>query len=99
MSDSGPSTVPWPPPNPNHSGIYALQCHCAAIRYQITISPPLRPPTSEQNHHEEIEGGDVYTALECDCTHCESKGIIACHPILRDVVFFQGLVRYVLENN
>lgn len=76
--------VPWPP----STGVFAtypLQCHCAAIQYTMRISPPLLESDSE--------GKGVYTALECDCTHCERKGIIACHPMLADVKFTQGLVR------
>ena len=77
--------VPWPP----STGVFAtypLQCHCAAIQYTITISPPLL-------ESDDPEGKGVYTALECDCTHCERKGLISCHPKLADVKFSQGLVR------
>ena len=77
--------VPWPP----STGVFAtypLQCHCAAIQYTITISPPLL-----ESDDPECKG--VYTALECDCTHCERKGLISCHPKLADVKFSQGLVR------
>ena len=78
--------VPWPA----STGVFAtypLQCHCAAIQYTITISPPLLESDSE--------GKGVYTALECDCTHCERKGLISCHPKLADVKFSQGLVRTI----
>jgi hypothetical protein len=77
-----PPSVPWPPA----TGVFAtypLQCHCAAIKYTITVSPPLLESDSE--------GKGIYTTLECDCTHCERKGIIACHPKLADVKFTQGL--------
>ena len=79
-------SVPWPPA----TGVFAtypLQCHCAAIQYTITVSPPLLESDSE--------GKGIYTTLECDCTHCERKGMIACHPKLADVKFTQGLVRAV----
>lgn len=82
--------VPWPP----STGVFAtypLQCHCAAIQYTITISPPLLET-------DDPEGKGVYTALECDCTHCERKAIISCHPKLGDVKFSQGLVRSSLRN-
>jgi hypothetical protein len=62
-----------------------MQCHCAAIQYTIKLSPPLL--------ESESEGKGIYTALECDCSHCERKGIIACHPLLKDVEFTDGLVR------
>jgi hypothetical protein len=82
---SSDRSVPWPP----STGVFAtypLQCHCAAIQYTITISPPLLAS-------DDPEGKGVYTALECDCTHCERKGLISCHPKLADVEFSQGLVR------
>jgi hypothetical protein len=75
--------VPWPP----STGVFAtypLQCHCAAIQYTIKISPPLL-------ESDDPDGKGVYTALECDCTHCERKGLISCHPKLADVKFSQGL--------
>jgi hypothetical protein len=81
-----PPSVPWPP----STGVFAtypLQCHCAAIQYTVTVSPPLL--------ESDAEGKGIYTTLECDCTHCERKGIIACHPKLADVKFTQGLVRAV----
>lgn len=75
--------VPWPAPT-GVSATYAMACHCDAIQWTIKLSPPLLESQSE--------GKGVYTALECDCTHCERKGLIACHPKAKDVVFTQGLV-------
>lgn len=84
MSDApNPRSVPWPP----ESGVWAtypLQCHCAAIQWTITLSPPLL--------EKDAEGKGVYTALECDCTHCERKAIIACHAKMKNVHFTQGTV-------
>jgi hypothetical protein len=82
-------TMPPSVPYPSQTGVFAtypMQCHCAAIQYTIKLSPPLL--------ESESEGKGVYTALECDCTHCERKGIIACHPLLTNVNFTQGLVRF-----
>jgi hypothetical protein len=78
-----PPSVPYPP-STGVFAIYPMQCHCAAIQYTIKLSPPLL--------ESESEGKGIYTALECDCTHCERKGIIACHPLLKDVEFTKGLV-------
>ncbi|KAL1589633.1 hypothetical protein WHR41_01526 [Cladosporium halotolerans] len=74
--------VPWPAET-GVSATYPMACHCGAIQWTITLSPPLLESQSE--------GKGVYTALECDCTHCERKGLIACHPKAKDVVFTQGL--------
>ncbi|KAM0723546.1 hypothetical protein Q7P37_000533 [Cladosporium fusiforme] len=77
-----PPKTPWPP----ETGIwatYALSCHCAAIQYTMRISPPLLAS--------EAAGKEVYTAIECECTHCETKGQISCHPKMENVVFTQGL--------
>jgi hypothetical protein len=82
--DTMPPSVPYPP----STGVFAtypMQCHCAAIQYTIKLSPPLL--------ESESEGKGIYTALECDCSHCERKGIIACHPLLKDVEFTEGVVR------
>lgn len=87
MSDApNPRSVPWP----SESGVWAtypLQCHCAAIQWTITLSPPLL--------EKDAEGKGVYTALECDCTHCECKAIIACHAKMKNVHFTQGIVSLV----
>jgi hypothetical protein len=82
--DTMPPSVPYPP----STGVFAtypMQCHCAAIQYTIKLSPPLL--------ESESEGKGIYTTLECDCSHCERKGIIACHPLLKDVEFTEGVVR------
>ena len=75
--------VPWPP-STDVSATYAMTCHCGAIQWNMTLSPPLLAS--------QAQGGDIYTAVECDCTHCERKGQISCHPLAKDVEFTQGLV-------
>jgi len=75
-----------PYPWPEESGIwatYALHCHCGAIHFNITISPPLL--------ESEAQGKGVYTATICDCSHCERLGYIVCHPKVENVEFKQGL--------
>lgn len=79
---SQPPEVPWTQPN----GIYAtyeLHCHCGAIRYNMKISPPL--------HQEETESKEQCVAVECNCSHCERKGIITVHPLAKHIEFTQGL--------
>jgi len=78
------ASVPWPEEN----GIwhtYDLHCHCGAIRYKMTISPPLL--------ESESQGKGTYTAILCDCSSCQRNGTIACHPRAKNVEFRQGLVR------
>jgi hypothetical protein len=76
-----PTSLPWPQPT-SASASYSLQCHCAAIQFTIKLSPPLL--------ESEAKGEGVYTAVECDCTHCETKGIVACHPRVEDLKWETG---------
>lgn len=76
-----PTSFPWPQPT-SASASYSLQCHCAAIQFSIKLSPPLL--------ESEAQGEGVYTAIECDCTHCETKGILACHPKVGDLKWEAG---------
>lgn len=74
--------VPWTQSN----GIYAdynLHCHCGAICFNMRLSPPL--------YKEQTEGKEQCIPVECDCSHCERTGLIAIHPLAKDVKFTQGL--------
>ena len=82
-----PPSLPWPPTT-STSATYSLQCHCASITFTIKLSPPLLE--SELPQSERGEGQEVYTAIECDCTHCEAKGIVACHPKREDLEWEAG---------
>lgn len=85
MSDSGP---PWPQPN-GISATYDMHCHCGAVKYNITLSPPL--------FLEETQGKERWTAVECNCSHCERTGCINVHPLSKDLNFTKGkehLVEY-----
>jgi len=76
-------SVPWP----EETGVwqtYDLHCHCGAIRYKMTLSPPLLESESEAK--------GIYTAVICDCSHCVRKGMIVAHPKAKNVEFTQGLV-------
>jgi hypothetical protein len=60
-----------------------FKCHCGAVRYKITISPPL--------YEEQTEGKGQYTLGSCDCSHCERHGALVVHPHTKNVVFTHGL--------
>jgi hypothetical protein len=73
--------VPWSDPN-GISASYDLHCHCGAVKYTITLSPPL--------YKEQAEGKEQWTAIDCNCSHCERVGAINVHPLAKDVKFTQG---------
>lgn len=77
-----PSSVPWTQPN-GISATYALHCHCGAVRYEMTLSPPL--------YAEQTQDKEQCVAVDCNCSHCERHGSIAVHPLAKDVVFTRGL--------
>lgn len=79
---------PWPEPN-GITATYDLHCHCGAVRYKITVSPPL--------YEEDAKGKERWTAVECNCSHCERFGAINVHPLSSNIEFTQGqdhLVEY-----
>lgn len=49
----------------------------------MTLSPPI--------YIEDTQGKEQAVAVECDCSHCERKGLICLHPLAKDVEFTQGL--------
>ena len=81
QATTAPLQPPWSEPN-GISASYDLHCHCGAVRYSITLSPPL--------YQEQAEGRERWTAIECNCSHCERVGAINVHPLTNDVEFTQG---------
>lgn len=82
------SDPPWPEAN-GISATYDLHCHCGAVKYKITVSPPL--------YEEDAQDKERWTAVECNCSHCERTGAINVHPFSKDVEFTKGeenLVEY-----
>lgn len=73
--------TPWPDSN-GISATYSLHCHCGAVKYNITVSPPL--------YKEHAQGKEQWQAVECNCSHCERTGAINVHPFSKDVEFTQG---------
>ena len=78
----GPIEPPWTQPN-GISATYACHCHCGAVRWDMTLSPPL--------YAEQTQGKEQCVAAECNCSHCERHGSLAVHPLATDIVFTKGL--------
>lgn len=78
---------PWTPPNGIH-GHYALHCHCGAIRFSMTLSPPLYASEVE---NQPVDKQQQCVAVECDCSHCERQSVLAVHTFTKDVVWERGL--------
>jgi hypothetical protein len=63
---------PWPTSGNGISANYDLHCHCGAVKYSMELSPPL--------YLEHAQGKERWTAVECDCSHCDRVGAINVHP-------------------
>lgn len=86
-TQENPSLSPPQPPWPTETGTYhtyPMHCHCGAIRWNITISPPLFP-----EHDPDNKG--TYSAVDCGCSYCQRNGILPVHPKVENVVWTQGL--------
>lgn len=87
MSSSGESQpqLPSEPPWPKETGIwatYSLHCHCGAVRYTMSMSPPL--------FHSQAEGKGIWTVSECNCSWCERNGLQTVHPLAENVTWTRG---------
>lgn len=74
------------PPWPQETGVwhtYPMHCHCATIRWTITVSPPIYP-----EHDPENKG--TYPAVDCNCSYCERNGILPIHPLTKNIKWVQG---------
>ena len=54
---------------------YRANCHCGAVRFTVTLSPPLE---------------DGYTPCNCNCSICTKNGYLLVYPLKEDVVFESG---------
>ncbi|KAL1901410.1 hypothetical protein Sste5346_001815 [Sporothrix stenoceras] len=72
--NDGPSTEPKLP-----SATYRGGCHCGAISYDVTLSPPLEP----------VEGSNEpgHTVIDCSCSVCRRFGYLLVYPSKDNVVF------------
>ena len=60
--------------DPTSTSVHAASCHCGAIQYTITISPPL----------------SAQKAGSCNCTICTKNGYLFLYPRRQDVVVHKG---------
>ncbi|KKY37685.1 hypothetical protein UCDDA912_g02307 [Diaporthe ampelina] len=55
---------PFPPPTGEYSD-HKANCHCGAVKFTFSISPPL----------------DAYPVVECNCSICQRNGYLLVYPI------------------
>lgn len=55
---------PFPPPTGKYSD-HKANCHCGALKFTFSISPPL----------------DDYPVVECNCSICQRNGYLLVYPI------------------
>lgn len=78
------ASPPWPLQGNGVSATYPLHCHCGLVKYTATLSPPMFASQTQEGKPER------WSAVECNCSHCERVGAINVHPFIKDVVFTQG---------
>lgn len=66
-------TPPFPPPTGEFSE-HKANCHCGAVRFTFSISPPL----------------DAYTVVECNCSICQRNGYLLVYPIKENLKLANG---------
>ncbi|KAG8167454.1 hypothetical protein KVR01_003143 [Diaporthe batatas] len=64
---------PFPPPTGEYSN-HKANCHCGAVRFTFSISPPL----------------DNYPVVECNCSVCQRNGYLLVYPIKENVDLGDG---------
>ncbi|OQO15315.1 hypothetical protein B0A48_00698 [Cryoendolithus antarcticus] len=96
-----PPPVPWP----EETGVwatYALHCHCGAIRYNITISPPLLESQAEAKNVEFTQGLEHRKEYRCGrgiCPHwfCEKCGCVLGSDLTAIEKMFGGEARNTIN--
>ena len=61
---------------PAPSATYNASCHCGAVAYRVTVSPPLDHPTS--------------SVSSCNCSICVRNGYLLIYVPSKDVEFEKG---------
>ncbi|KAH6637894.1 Mss4-like protein [Boeremia exigua] len=63
-----------PPFNASHTSTHPASCHCGAVQYTVTLSPPL----TQQK------------VGSCNCTICTKNGYLLLYPRRQDVAIHHG---------
>lgn len=66
-----------PPPIPTPTGVFSTHkanCHCGAVRWTFSISPPL----------------ETYPVKECNCSFCQRNGYLLVYPVRENVQLEPG---------
>ncbi|CAI7573088.1 unnamed protein product [Penicillium discolor] len=66
--------MPFPPTPTGESSSHSGNCHCGAVRFTFTISPPL---------HE-------YPTNNCNCSICTKNGYLLVYPFTKDFTIEKG---------
>ncbi|KAJ5207889.1 hypothetical protein N7449_002268 [Penicillium cf. viridicatum] len=66
--------MPFPPTPTGESSSHSGNCHCGAVRFSFTISPPL---------HE-------YPTNSCNCSICTKNGYLLVYPFTKDFTIERG---------
>ncbi|KAJ5122230.1 hypothetical protein N7448_003361 [Penicillium atrosanguineum] len=64
----------FPPTPTGESSSHSGNCHCGAVRFKFTLSPPL---------HE-------YPTTECNCSICTKNGFLLVYPFNKDFTIEKG---------
>ncbi|KAJ5961318.1 uncharacterized protein N7479_008468 [Penicillium vulpinum] len=66
--------MPFPPIPTGESSSHSGNCHCGAVRFNFTLSPPL---------HE-------YPTNSCNCSICTKNGYLLVYPFTKDFTIEKG---------
>lgn len=66
--------MPFPPTPTSERSFHSGNCHCGAVRFSLSLSPPL---------HE-------YPTNLCDCSICTKNGYLLLYPFLKDFTLESG---------
>lgn len=94
-------SLPWLP-GTNENSTHKGNCHCGAISYTVTISPPLPPSTSgvmkpseDNNKPDQLTATTLktesdttyYRPVRCNCSICTRNGYLLIYPLKADVIW------------
>lgn len=92
MSEPKPQ-VPWTEAT-DKSATYIGHCHCGAVQYKATISPPLYASATPADGQ--------YEVVNCDCSICERNGYLLVYPFQKDIEWIgdsqEHMKKYYMAN-